>query len=160
MWPRSPSVRDLSLAASFKRFDQRRDDLVHIADNAEVANREDRRFGIFVNGDDVFGTFHPDHVLRCPGDSGRDVHRRLYDLAGLTNLVRVRDPTSVNDGPLCTWRSTEKLGEVFDEFVFLRFAQTAATRNDNRRVFELWSLAFFDMTLSDTSCSRCSSIGD
>ena len=43
-------------------------------------------------------TLHADHVLRRTRDTERDVHVRLHDLARLTDLVRVRHPTGVDDG--------------------------------------------------------------
>src|SRR5262249_53764867 len=86
------------LPASLQGVDEGRDHLVDVADDAEVADREDRGFGVLVDGDDVLRALHADHVLRRAGDAGRDVHVGLDDLAGLTDLVRVGHPARVDDG--------------------------------------------------------------
>jgi len=43
-----------------------RDNLVQIADNGVVSLSDDGRFGIAVDGQNVLGTFAPDHVLNSP----------------------------------------------------------------------------------------------
>ncbi len=42
-------------ALGFERFDQRREHLVHVAHDAEVGHREDGRFTVLVDGNDVLG---------------------------------------------------------------------------------------------------------
>ena len=44
-------------------FNQGRNNLVHVADDAEISHPEDRCFRVLIDRDDVFGTLHPDKVL-------------------------------------------------------------------------------------------------
>ena len=50
-------------------------DLVHVADDAEVGDPEDRGLGVLVDGDDVLGALHADHVLGGAGDADRRCRR-------------------------------------------------------------------------------------
>src|SRR4029450_9545963 len=99
-------------AAGLQRFDQLREDLVDVADDAEVGDREDRSFLVLVDSDDVLRALHPDHVLRGTRDASRDVDRRLHDLAGLTDLIRVRHPSGVDDRTRRARRALQQLGQV------------------------------------------------
>ena len=60
---------------------------MHVTDDAEICNAEDRRFFVFVDRDDVLRTLHADHVLRRAGNAGRDINTRLHNFASLTNLI-------------------------------------------------------------------------
>src|SRR5205085_8323508 len=97
-----------------QRLQQRGDHLVHVADDAEVGDAEDRRLRVLVDGDDVLAALHADHVLRRAGDAAGDVQVRLHDLAGLTDLVRVRAPAGVDDGAAGAGRTLQRLGQVLD----------------------------------------------
>ena len=77
---------------------QLRHDLVHVADDAEVAELEDRRVRILVDRDDHVRALHADLVLDRAGDAERDVELRRHDLARLPDLRRVRVPARVDDG--------------------------------------------------------------
>ena len=68
-----------------------------VAHDAQVSNTEDRRFLVFVDRDDVLRALHTHHVLGGTRDASSDVHGRLDDLAGLADLVAVRDPAGVDD---------------------------------------------------------------
>src|ERR1700722_4796633 len=50
-------------ALGLQRLDERRQHLVHVADDAEVGDREDRGLLVLVDGDDVLGALHPHQVL-------------------------------------------------------------------------------------------------
>src|SRR5664279_1897897 len=58
-------------------------DLVKVADQTIVGNREDRRVRILVDGDDDLGFLHSGEVLDGAGNPDRDVELRGYHLAGL-----------------------------------------------------------------------------
>src|SRR5262249_49673717 len=60
-----------------------RDDDIQVADDAEVAEAEDRRLFVLVDRDDQPGGAHPGLVLHRAGDAAGDVDRRLHRLAGL-----------------------------------------------------------------------------
>ena len=87
-------------------------DLVHVADDAEVGDPEDRRLAVLVHRDDVVGALHADHVLGGAGDAERDVELRLHDLAGLADLLRVGHPAGVDDRTRRARRALEQLGEL------------------------------------------------
>src|SRR5918997_6690021 len=55
---------------------QLRDDLVQVADDAEIAELEDGRIRILVDRDDHAGALHPHLVLNRPGDPTGDVELR------------------------------------------------------------------------------------
>src|SRR3954469_16906623 len=50
-----------------------RDDLVQVADHAEVGELEDRGVGVLVDRDNVLGRLHPDLVLDRAADARRQV---------------------------------------------------------------------------------------
>ena len=88
-------------AARLERLDQLGQHLVDVAHDAEVGDTEDRRLLVLVDGDDVLGALHADQVLGRTRDAAGHVDRRLHDLAGLTDLVGVGNPTGVDDGAAC-----------------------------------------------------------
>src|SRR3954469_3212219 len=65
---------------------QLRQDLVEVADDAEVRELEDRRVLVLVDRDDVLGALHADLVLDRAGDAGREVELRRDGLSGLADL--------------------------------------------------------------------------
>ena len=92
--------RTTDLAARLEQLDELREHLVHVTHDAEVGDTEDRRLLVLVDRDDVLGALHTDHVLRRTGDAGGDVDVRLDDLAGLADLVAVRNPAGIDDREL------------------------------------------------------------
>src|ERR687895_2283767 len=58
-------------------------DLVEIADHAEVGELEDGRVRVLVDRDDVLGALHADLVLDRTRDARRQVELRRHRLAGL-----------------------------------------------------------------------------
>src|SRR4051795_3881159 len=71
-------------------------DLVVVADDAEVGELEDRRVRILVDRDDVLGVLHTDLVLDRAGDARREVQLRRDGLARLADLRRIRVPAGVH----------------------------------------------------------------
>src|SRR3954454_24767347 len=74
------------------------DDLVEVADDAEIGELEDRGVGVLVDRHDVLGGLHADLVLDGAGDAGGQVELRRDRLAGLADLARVRVPAGVDHG--------------------------------------------------------------
>src|SRR4051812_7586393 len=70
-FPIPAQARGSGSAAGLERLDQLRHDLLHVADDAEVRDREDRGLTVLVHGDDVVGALHADHVLGRTGDAER-----------------------------------------------------------------------------------------
>ena len=101
-----------SAPASASRARQLRDDLVDVADDAEVGVLEDRRVRILVDGDDRARALHPHLVLDRAGDPARDVELRRDGLARLADLARVRVPACVDDRPRRGDGAAESLGEA------------------------------------------------
>src|SRR4051794_31121516 len=82
--------------AGLHRFGQLRQDLVEVADDAEVGELEDRRVGVLVDRDDVLRGLHADLVLDRAGDPRREVQLRRDGLARLADLRRVGVPAGVD----------------------------------------------------------------
>ena len=118
-------------------LDQLRQHLVHVADDAEVGDREDRRLLVLVDGDDVLRALHAHHVLGGAGDAGGDVDGRLHDLAGLADLVAVGHPAGVDDGPRRAGRALQQLGQLLDHLVLAGLAEAAAAGHDDGGLVEL-----------------------
>ena len=120
---------------------QLRDDLVQVADDAEVGVLEDRRVRVLVDRDDQARALHPDLVLDRAGDADRDVELRRDGLAGLADLRRVRVPARVDDRARRGDRAAERLGELLDEREALRPAEAAAAGDDHVGVLDRRPLA-------------------
>src|SRR5689334_18739217 len=71
-------------------------DLVQVADHAEVDELEDGCLLVLVDRDDGLGGLHAGAVLDGAGDAGGDIQLRGDSLAGLPDLVGVRHPAGVD----------------------------------------------------------------
>src|SRR6478735_3177396 len=132
-------------AAGLERGEELREHLVDVAHDAEVGDAEDRGFLVLVDRDDVLRALHAHHVLRRTGDAGGDVDGRLDDLAGLADLVAVRNPTGVDDRARCTRGALQGLGELFDQLELGGLAESTATGNDHGRFVELRTRMLLDV---------------
>src|SRR4051794_40351001 len=114
--------------AGLHRLGQLRQDLVEVADDAEVGELEDRRVGVLVDRDDVLRGLHADLVLDGAGDPRREVQLRRDGLARLADLRRVGVPAGVDDraGRGDGGVAAERLGEVVAELEALGLAEAAA----------------------------------
>src|SRR3954449_2157661 len=90
--------RSLAALLRLDRLGQLRQDLVEVADHAEVGELEDRRVRVLVDGEDVLGALHSDLVLDRARDSRREIELRRDRLPGLADLRRVRVPAGVDHG--------------------------------------------------------------
>ena len=79
----------------------------------------------------VVGGLHPDLVLDRAGDAEREVQRGLHDLAGLADLLAVRDPARVDGRAGRPDRAAERLGELLDDAEAVRPADAAAAGDDD-----------------------------
>src|SRR3990170_8760201 len=122
---------DSSSPALPHELGQLRDDLVQVADDAEVAVLEDGRVRVLVHGHDRARALHAHLVLDRSGDAAGDVELRRDDLARLTHLGRVRVPAGVHDGAGGRDRAAERLRELLDEGEVLRLAEAAAAGGDD-----------------------------
>src|SRR5215475_5570290 len=92
----SLGATDMACSAALLRLDrlgQLGDDLVQIADHAEVGELEDRSVRVLVDRQDVLRVLHSDLVLDRAGDARREVQLRRHRLTGLADLRRVGVPT-------------------------------------------------------------------
>src|SRR5690606_10828320 len=84
--------RDSASLLSLDCLGQLRQDLVQIANDAEVGELEYRCVRILVDRKDVLRVLHADLVLDRAGDTGREVQLRSDRLAGLADLGRIGVP--------------------------------------------------------------------
>src|ERR1700710_6634 len=107
--------RSSAALLGFDRRGQFGDDLVQIADDAEIRELEDRRVRILVDREDVLVVLHPDLVLDRAGDARREVQLRRHRLTGLADLRRVGVPTGVDDRAGRGNGAAHRLGEFLGE---------------------------------------------
>src|SRR5579863_3277303 len=129
--------------ALFHFLGELRQDGQRIADDAQVGNREDRRVLIFIDGDDVFGTFHAREMLDSAADADGHVERGLDGLARLPDLVAVGQPTGIDDCARRASRTAQRRRKFFDQVVVLGFAQAATTAHDYAGIFKRGAFALY-----------------
>ena len=112
-------------------LEQGRADLEQVADHEQVGELGDRRVGVAIDRDDRARRPHPDLVLDRAADAEREVQLGLDDLAGLADLLAVRDPARIHGGPGRTDRATERLGELLDDPEAIRAADAATAGDDD-----------------------------
>src|SRR5262245_1872210 len=91
--------RPLGPLALANELGELRDDLVEVADDAEVGELEDRRVRVLVDRDDRLRALHSHLVLDRAGHATGNVELRRHGLARLSDLSRVGIPAGVYDGP-------------------------------------------------------------
>src|SRR5918994_3456596 len=128
------------LSASLLRLDrlgQLRDDLVEVADHAEVAELEDRGVLVLVDCQDVLRALHPDLVLDRAGDPERQVQVRRNRLAGLPDLGGVRVPAGVDHRAGGRDGAAHRLRELLGELEVLLLAEPAAAADEDLGVLDV-----------------------
>src|SRR5215218_9596540 len=113
------------------RLGQLGQDLVEVADHAEVRELEDRRVLVLVDRDDVLGALHADLVLDRAGDARREVELRRDRLAGLADLRGVRVPAGVDDRARGRYSAAERVREVLGEREVLGLAEPATAADED-----------------------------
>ena len=111
-------------------------DLVEVADDADVGELEDRRVRVLVDGDDRPGALHADLVLDGARDAGGDVELRRHGLARLADLGRVRVPAGVDDGARRRDRAAQRLRQLLELREALGPAEPAAAGDDDVRLLD------------------------
>src|SRR4051812_47291220 len=125
--------------AGLHRLGQLRQDLVEVADDAEVGELEDRGVGVLVDGHDVLRGLHADLVLDRAGDARREVELRRDGLARLADLRRVGVPAGVDHGARGGDRGVvaEGLGQVVAELEALGLAEAATAGDEDARALDV-----------------------
>src|SRR5690606_8328339 len=132
--PARPGSGPLSPAQFLDRL---RDDLVKIADDAEISECEDGGLRVLVDGDDGAGAAHAGDMLDRPGDPGRQVELRRDGLAGLPDLELVRVVAGVGRRPGGADRPAEQVSELLQQPEPLRAADSSTAGDDLRGLGEL-----------------------
>src|SRR5829696_5963911 len=114
-----------------------RQDLVEVADDAEVGELEDRGVRILVDRHDVLRGLHADLVLDRAGDARREVQLRRDGLARLPDLRRVGVPAGVDHRARRGDGAAERLGELLAELEALRLAEPAAAGHEEVGVLDV-----------------------
>ena len=129
-----------AVAPRLDELGEARQHLLHVADDAEVGELEDRGVPVLVDRDDRSGALHPDLVLDRPGDPDGDVELRRNRLPGLPDLRGVRVPACVDHRAGRGDGAAERLGEALAELEALRAPRPAAAGDDDVRLLELRAL--------------------
>ena len=120
------------VVALAERIHQLRHDFKQIPNQPVIRHLEDRCIGILVDGDDDFRFLHPGQMLDGAGDADREVKLRRNDLAGLADLIVIRDKAGVDRSTAGAERGTELVGERFKQLlVVLATAQPTTTGDDD-----------------------------
>ena len=117
--------------ASAELGEERGRDLEQVADDDEVGELGDRGVRVAVDGDDRLGRLHPDLVLDRAADPEGEVELGLDDLAGLADLLGVRDPAGVDGRPRRPDGAAERVGDLLDDLEAVRAADPAAAGDDD-----------------------------
>src|SRR5690242_4862703 len=96
---------------------QFRQELEQVADQAIVGDREDRRVGILVDGDDDLRILHAGEVLDRAGYATGNVEVGGNHLAGLADLEVVRRIAGIDSGARCTDRRAKLVGNRLEIFL-------------------------------------------
>ena len=97
---------------------------MHIADDTEVGDREDRGVGILVYGDDGLRVLHSHQMLHRARDSAGDVYVGFDGLPRLAHLFGIGDPPGVDDGAGSPGRCLELLAQLLHQLIGLWRSET------------------------------------
>src|SRR3954468_11217241 len=112
-------------------------DLVQVADDAEVGELEDRRVLILVDRDDVLRRLHADFVLDRAREAHGEVELRRDRLAGLADLRRVRVPAGVDHRAGGGDGAAQRVGEVLRDLEVLGLAEAATAAHEDLGVLDV-----------------------
>src|SRR5919206_2171727 len=123
--------------AGLDRLGELGDDLVQVADDAEVGELEDRGVRVLVDRHDVVRALHADLVLDRARDAGRQVELRRDGLAGLADLRGVRVPAGVDHGTGRGDGAAERAGQLLERLEAVGLAEAATAGHEDVRVLDV-----------------------
>ena len=91
-----PLCACIKVVSVLKTLGEHGDDLVEVADDAEVCHAEYRCKLVLVDCDDELGLFHACEVLYRAGDAEGEVYVGTYGLACLAYLTLVPDDAGID----------------------------------------------------------------
>src|SRR5689334_15909103 len=136
-WPLLEDMRGSAALAGLHGLRELRDDLVEVADDAEVGELEDRGVRVLVDRHDVLRGLHADLVLDRARDPGREVELRRDGLARLADLRRVRVPAGVDDRAGRRDGAAERAGQRLERLEAVGVAQAAAAGDEDVGVLDV-----------------------
>jgi hypothetical protein len=149
------------VVALAERIHQLRHDFKQIPDQPVIRHLKNRRIRILVDRNDDLGFLHPGQMLDGTGDADREVELWRDDLAGLSDLVVIRDETGVDRSTAGAERGTELVGERFEQLlVVLATAQTATAGNDDLGGAEFGPFGFGQFAVGERALCRVGSRAD
>src|SRR5579859_6258034 len=124
-------------------FNQRWNNVEQIADHAVIRDFENRRFGVFVDGDDGARTLHAYNMLNGAADAQSEIKFGRDCLPGAADLAVHGQPAGVADWPRGRQLATESIGKLFGEINILLLFNSAADGDDDLRLAEVHRLLGF-----------------
>src|SRR5215210_2571735 len=112
-------------------------DLVQVADDAEIGELEDRRVRVLVDRDDVLRGLHAYLVLDGARDAGREVQLRRNRLSRLSDLRGVGVPAGVDHGARGRDRPAERVGELLAHLKALGLAEAATAGHEQVGILDV-----------------------
>src|SRR5699024_2760946 len=120
-----------SAFTSFDFINNLRQYLKEVTHHAEVGDVKDRRFFVFVDGNNGFGSLHTGQVLDGPRNTHRNIQIRRYGDTGLTHLQVMRHITGIHGSTRGTNGRVELISQILNQREILDRAQSTTTRNNN-----------------------------
>src|SRR2546425_9988645 len=103
-----------------------RDDLENIPDDSVIREPKNRGLRVLVNRDYHFRVYHAYSVLNGSRDAAGDVECRGYRSSRLSNLVRVRPPTSIDRSSRCSDNTAHYTSKFLQNLVVFRSSHSSS----------------------------------
>ncbi len=139
----------VSAGPAAELLQQRRADLDEIADDEDIREVGDGSVRVAVDRHDRARGLHADLVLDRAADAEREIELWLHDLAGLADLLAVRDPARVDGRPRRPDRAAQRGGQVLEQREARRSADPATTGDDDPRIVDRDRRALGDDAIDD-----------
>ncbi|KAF1854083.1 hypothetical protein Lal_00005300 [Lupinus albus] len=104
---------------------------LRVGDEAVVGDLEDRRLLVLVDGDDDLAVLHAGQMLDGARDADGDIEVRRDDLAGLADLIVVRDEAGIDGGAAGTDGGPQLVGDGFQQVEIVARLHAAPAGNDD-----------------------------